>query len=381
MSVSAVMLVAGWLIGWVVLGRPRTVPRGARSVAAVPPGAAPARLTVIIPARNEEQNISALLAQLGPPDSRAAEPARIVVVDDHSEDETASVARSFPGVEVVHAAALPEGWTGKNWACHSGVQFVRGDDGSPDHRLVFLDADVQLDRSALSRVLDEHDVVGGLVSVEPWHETHRWWEQPSAMFNIVAAMGVGMHGRKPSAGAFGPVLVTTLGDYDRAGGHASVRAEVTEDLALAHRYRALGLGPFVYVGDRRIRFRMYPEGLGQMVEGWSKNFATGASSTAGVRTFAIFLWIVSMWNAAGTLVGAMAAAEPLLYPAMAYLAFALQFGLMSRILGRFNPLTALLFPLLLAFFLVLFVRSVWLTRFRQRVTWRGRAIPTAVPGA
>ena len=372
------LLAAGWLAGWAVLGRPRPVsPARAPGLRASPASG----VTVIIPARNEEPSIATLLSSLGPPSSDGPGPARIVVVDDHSNDDTAAIASSFEGVEVVRAADLPEGWTGKNWACHTGVRFARGAAASSEHRLIFVDADVQIDRRALTRILSEHDAVGGLVSVQPWHETHRWWEQPSAMFNVVAAMGVGMTGRQPSSGAFGPLLVTSLEDYDRVGGHASVRAEVAEDLALAHRYQALGLGPFVYAGDRSIRFRMYPEGLWQVIEGWSKNFATGAGSTPRLRLAAIFLWVASMGNSAGTLVGAVSAAEPLLLPTLVYLAFAAQFGLMSRLLGRFSPVTAFAFPLLVVFFVAVFVRSVWLTRFRHEVMWRGRAIPTVVPGA
>ncbi|MCU0735087.1 MAG: glycosyltransferase, partial [Methylotetracoccus sp.] len=79
-------------------------------------------LTVVIPARNEAAYIRptllALAAQGGSP--------KIIVVDDHSDDDTAHQALSVPplDVEVIPSAALPEGWSGKLWALEQGLARV-----------------------------------------------------------------------------------------------------------------------------------------------------------------------------------------------------------------------------------------------------------------
>ena len=59
-----------------------------------------------------------------------------------------------------------------------------------------------------------------------------------------------------------------------------------------------------------------------------------------------------------------------------YALYAAQLAWMLRRIGRFSPLSALLFPFPLAFFHGVFARSLWLTKVRRAVSWRGRRIPT-----
>ena len=121
----------------------------------------------------------------------------------------------------------------------------------------------------------------------------RAYERLSAMFNIIGFMGVGAASPARDAvarGAFGPVMVTSRADYDLVGGHASVRGEIVEDIALARRYRSASLAVHAFGGGRLARFRMYPDGLGQLLEGWSKNIATGASTVPFGRLALIGFW-------------------------------------------------------------------------------------------
>src|SRR5277367_5581948 len=75
-------------------------------------------LSIVIPARNEEDNLPRLLQSIA---LSAVRPAEILVVDDASTDDTAPIARSL-GAIVITSLPLPEGWTGKAWACHQGAQ-------------------------------------------------------------------------------------------------------------------------------------------------------------------------------------------------------------------------------------------------------------------
>ena len=75
-------------------------------------------------------------------------------------------------------------------------------------------------------------------------------------------------------------------DYEAAGGHAgdSVRGAVLDDVSLARAVQRTGRGVTVFGGRGAVRFRMYPDGLRSLVEGWTKNFAGGAAGTgSGVR--------------------------------------------------------------------------------------------------
>lgn len=361
MTVTLIVCAVGWALGWVLMGRSRRVdddPGGATSV----PG-----YTVVIPARDEAASLPHLLAGL-----RTGEPGapRVIVVDDHSEDGTADVAAVFPGVEVVPAPPLPEGWTGKSWACRTGAASV------DTEVVVFLDADVRTDRAAVERVVAHCARHGGLVSVQPWHETERSYEQLSAMFNVVAVMGTAMGSPRGTTGAFGPVMVTSLRDYHAVGGHDAVAPEVVEDLALARCYRQAGLPVEILAGGRQVRFRMYPDGLRQLVEGWTKNVATGAGSTRPLRLAAVVWWITALGTAALALLDGVTRDIPLAVGAGLYLAVAAQLWVLFARVGRFGPATALVYPVPLALFLAVFVRSLWRTLVRHNVMWRGRLVPT-----
>lgn len=307
-----------------------------------------------MPARNEADNLTRLLPSLAGLD------ADVVVVDDASTDGTAEVAQAR-GARVVDPGLLPDGWTGKAWACAAGARGATGD------RLVFLDADVVVEPGGLDRVLAEHDAAGGLLSVQPWHAVERPYEQLSAFFNLIAPMSVDaftpLGRRVRPTGAFGPCLVVDRHAYEASGGHGhpDVRGAVLDDVALARAFP----GPVTLLGGRgSIRFRMYPHGPGQLVEGWTKNFAGGAAGTRPLTLLLVLVWMSG-------LIGAVVDRQPLLYAA-----YVVQLLVLLRRVGRFSPLVALAYPLPLAFFIGVFVRSLVLTYVRRRVGWRGRTIRT-----
>ena len=124
-----------WALGFVFLFR--VPPCRRREPAAETPA-----VSVIIPARDEEDNLPALLASLARQDPR---PAEVIVVDDNSTDQTAAVARRC-GAAVVPSKPLPEGWRGKPWACCQGAEAARGD------VLLFVDADTFFERDRKSVV-------------------------------------------------------------------------------------------------------------------------------------------------------------------------------------------------------------------------------------
>ena len=319
-------------------------------------------MAVIVPARNEAANLPGLLAslvdQLGPAD-------QIVVVDDDSSDGTAAVAKAC-GAEVVAAAGLPPGWTGKSWACWTGVQ------RTSRQTLLFLDADTTIEPGGLARLLAEHGCHQGLLSVQPDHVTSRPYENLSAPFNIIGMMGVDaftpLGDRFSPRGAFGPCLVTSRSDYLAAGGHPAVRSEILEDVALAARFRGSGLGVTCRGGRGTISFRMYPHGVSQLVEGWSKNFASGAAAIRPLTLALIVAWV------SGCILSATDLIEPSPWSLAAYLAFAAQIAWMLARIGRFRWWAPFAHPVTTAFFLMIFARSLFLTVVRRQVRWRGRAV-------
>ena len=263
--VILVVLLAAGAGALLLLADLRTVPRGSCRDGA-------ASVSVVIPARDEEATLPALLASL----QRLGAPAiEVVVVDDGSRDATAAVALAA-GATVLPATAPPPGWTGKAWACHLGAETTSGD------LLLFLDADTVLEPDALDGLLRLHERHGGLVSVQPFHAVVRPYEQLSSYFNVMALLASGAFTRRPASRpmAFGPCLLTSRVDYERAGGHAAVRGEILDDVQLAAAYDRAGLPVLCAVGGDAIRMRSYPGGLRQLADGWTKNFASGASAAA-----------------------------------------------------------------------------------------------------
>ena len=141
---------------------------------------------------------------------------------------------------------------------------------------------------AIDRLVAALDRHGGLVSVQPHHRVERPYEELSATCNVVALMGSGAFAPwpPPPAVGFGPCLVTSVADYQHVGGHGAVRSDVIEDTALARRYAAAGRPVTAFAGGDAVSFRMYPDGVRQLVDGWTKSLAAGArrvSALAGDR--------------------------------------------------------------------------------------------------
>lgn len=354
----------GWLFGWFLLWRLRRLP--APGPGAPGAGAAPGPVTIVIPARNEEASLGLLLADL----ERVRPPgARVVVVDDHSRDATAAVARRFAFVELRPAPALPEGWVGKSWACHVGAA------DAPAGTLVFLDADVRIPGDGLVRAVGAQARQGGLLSVQPWHRVTRPYEHLSAPFNVLAVMSTGaaqaLPPRHPS-GVFGPVLVTGTADYRGVGGHAAIAAEPVDDFALARRYREAGLPTGVYGGHGEFHFRMYPQGLRALLEGWTKNFAFGARSTPLWRLVLAGWWWFTSLSCLTWYHGPFHLQTAILFPL-----FVVQMAVLYRRVGSFHPLTAPLYPVAHALLGVVLAASLVQTFLLRRVRWRGRTVSYA----
>jgi 4,4'-diaponeurosporenoate glycosyltransferase len=113
-----------------------------------------------------------------------------------------------------------------------------------------------------------------------------------------------------------------------------------------------------------IRYRMYPEGVASLWQGWTKNLAAGAGRVPILRAV-----LVALWVAGGLRAGRIAMKRP-----GTYAVYALQAGVLFRRAGTFHPLLAVLYPLPLATFVVLMGRSARARATGRPVSWRGRLV-------
>jgi 4,4'-diaponeurosporenoate glycosyltransferase len=305
---------------------------------------------------------------------RQSTPAHeILVVDDESADDTARIAREL-GATVISGEVLPEGWSGKPWACWQGAQQSTGD------VLLFLDADTWLEPAGLESLVAALRAKGGLVTVQPYHVTEKAYEQLSAIFNIVVAAG--MNAFTPVSrwwkprGGFGPCAVVGRDDYFATGGHSAVRGKVLENLEMAKVFRRTGLPVACYGGRGAIRFRMYPGGVGQLVEGWSKGFASGAAGIALLPLILTVGWVWGCFSTCSSVVRALVSdgGVPRLPWLALYVLYAAEIFWMLWRIGKFCWWTSALYPVPLGFFAAIMAWSLVLTRLVRRVTWRGRRV-------
>ena len=322
-------------------------------------------LSIVIPARNEEGNLPRLLQSMT---ASAVRPAEILVVDDASTDKTALIARSF-GATVIKSVTLPAGWTGKAWACHQGAQCAIGD------HLLFLDADTffvdrGLDR-LVARWVAERDS-GLVLSLLPYHAMSANYEQLSLFFNVLMAAGAGGFGLVSEPRLFGQSLLISKEAYFAVGGHAAVRSLVLENLNLAPLVRASGARILCLGGRGTLHMRMFPEGLGQMSDSWTKAFILGAAVSDGLVVLSAVVWISALWSTATLLIVPHDYGR--LGLAIVYLLLSFQLVWLARQLGSYRFLTCFLYPLPLAYYCAVFGRSAARRALHRKTVWRGREV-------
>jgi 4,4'-diaponeurosporenoate glycosyltransferase len=319
------------------------------------------KLSIVIPARNEEKSLPRLLASLK--NSGLAEAPEVIVVDDASTDRTAEVAQSY-GARVVPGQNLPEGWTGKTWACRQGAQAASGD------HLLFLDADTFFPPQGLSRIcgiFKRWSEQGSpcALSVIPFHEIERNYEELSAFFNLMMAAGTRQPGTQSKL--VGQSLFIAKSDYEGIGGHELVKGEVLENFWLSDFLQAKGFRTTSLLGRGLLSIRMFPEGLSQLIASWSKAFAKGS---AKVHPFVFTVTIV--WISLGMAAFLALILAPSWTTCLFYSLYVLQLAFVLGRVGNFSIASASLYPIPLLFYLGIFFRSLF--HRPQDLQWKGRPL-------
>ncbi|WP_369700801.1 glycosyltransferase family 2 protein [Thermotoga sp. RQ2] len=185
------------------------------------------KISVIIPARNEEKNIGKILKLLS---IQRVKPHEVIVVDDNSTDRTSAVAENFKDaferfILIRLTKDPPKNWVGKTWAIWNGYQNSSGE------ILIFMDADVEPEEGAIEVLVEIHKKHPGLISVWPYQRFERFYEHLNLVFNLMIVYASNMLGfpSKRPKGAFGPVILTSRRDYMKTGGHAAIKDSVLED--------------------------------------------------------------------------------------------------------------------------------------------------------
>jgi len=253
-----------------------------------------ARVSVIIPARNEEANIARALRSVAAQDGVR----EIIVADDQSEDRTPQILEElrpeFPNLKIIAIPSLPGGWTGKTNALATAARAATGE------WLLFTDADTEHKPGSLSALLERAEEGNvDLLSLSPAQSVTRWWEKavlPLIYVNLARRFKFESVSDPKSnvAAANGQYILIRREAYERAGGFEAVRAEILDDVALARKVKAGGGRILFLPGAEWAETRMYRT-FGEMHEGWSKNLFVLFGGSLGGTLSALFDMLLVDW--------------------------------------------------------------------------------------
>lgn len=326
------------------------------------------KISIVIPARNEERTLPLLLKDLKKQDFQIHE---IICVDDESEDNTEKIILDNEAI-LVSVQDKPKDWTGKSWACELGATRATGD------LILFLDADVRLAKDSIGKLVSQYENEKCVISVQPYHHTEKNYEQLSLFFNIVqiAANGVCVPFKNKSVGLFGPVILIKKEDYKFIGTHDSVKKSIIEDVSLGQNLIKSGKKFKLFMGGDNVSFRMYGDGFKSLYEGWSKNFATGAMKTDFLILVMVFWWLTA---SASTFINVVYSCvdfnlkELVIYLAL-YIIWVVEIFRISIKTGKYMKWAVLIYPIPLLAFFVIFILSLIKKIFRLNTTWKQRKI-------
>ena len=332
------------------------------------------RVAILIPARDEEAGIAACVESALASTGVALE---VIVLDDHSSDATAAIvvrlAHADPRLRLAGAPPLPQGWSGKQHACHVLAHLT----DAP--HLIFLDADVRLEPDAAARLagaLTHADLVSG-VPRQIMGSLAELLIIPMINMLLLGYLPIPLSRRDPRPGlaaACGQMIAVKAEAYALAGGHAGIRASLHDGLMLPRLFRAAGLRTNLVAGAALASCRMYV-GRRALVRGTTKNATEGLAKPVAlpiwtalllgghVLPWALLVAAIASGAHFATLLTALACAGPVV-------------ARLIQAVGCREPLRSVpLNPLAVVLLLVLQWWALGRKWTGRQETWRGRSYP------
>lgn len=335
------------------------------------------KVSVLVPARNEERTIAACVQSLLSQDYPDFE---ILVLDDASEDRTGALVRQFekdPRLRTLRGTPLPAGWLGKPWACHQLAQAASGE------VLLFTDADTvhhpkMLGDAVAALQAERVDLLSAL----PRLRLATWSERlvlPILLWSVHTFLPLCLARRffhRGLATAIGQFMMFRKTAYTSVGGHGAVRGSVAEDRALVRRVAKAGLSWTLVDGAGRIAIRPYRT-FKEVWEGLSRSLFP----TFGYNLpFFLFVWSWLFWVAwepplllvLGGL-GLLHVPPTMELAAAIAIAFSVLLWGISNLRFRLRPWQTFVHPITNLGILLIALHSI-LWHSLGRSTWKGRPL-------
>lgn len=326
----------------------------------------PIKVSVLIPARNEEKNIGNILRDLK---NQPFMNIEVIVFNDQSEDRTVRVVHEFTRSDtrfrLINSEQLPEGWLGKNYACHRLAEEASGD------YLLFLDADVRISGNLIGDAISYAGATtSDLVSIFPMQRIltpGEWATVPNMNYILVTLLPlilVRKTGFSSVAAANGQFMLFRKETYNQLLPHKKMKMSKVEDILIARYLKSAWKGVSCLLGDERISCRMYP-GFYAAVNGFSKNVA---EFFGGSYILAFLFWLITTFGFIAVLL-----ILPLTF-FIVYLLMYLSVRVAVSISARQNILKNMLYILPLQFSMGLFIVKSLTNKFFRKYSWKGREI-------
>jgi glycosyltransferase involved in cell wall biosynthesis len=323
-------------------------------------------VSVLIPARNEENNIGNLLRDLLTQEYQNIE---IIVFDDQSEDKTREIVKGLSAtdnrIRLVCSEGLPQGWLGKNYACHSLSKHAKG------NHLLFLDADVRIKNNTIGKAVSFSKNHGlALISIFPKQIIRSTGEKatvPNMNYILLTLLPLILVRRSKFtslSAANGQFMFFRADVYHSVEPHWLMKGNKVEDISISRFLKAKDHKIACLLGDDNIYCRMY-SGFGDAVSGFSKNVIAFFGNSF---LFAAVFWLVTtlgfmpvFFNLSGEIF-------------LAYLTVYLLTRIFVSFASHQNIIDNFGFIVPLQISMGIFIYKAFINKYFREYKWKGRSI-------
>ena len=319
------------------------------------------KVSILIPMRNEEANVDGCLQSLV--NQKGLSDYEIIVLNDHSSDDTEKKLSAHQQITVVTGRELPEGWLGKVWACHQLGQIATGE------FLVFLDADVRLSENAVASAISKMNN-WSFISPYPkqlsiglpeqiFQPLLQWSWLSSVPLIIAQKFGI-----KSMSVANGQFFVVAKSAYEKCGGHQGIKGEVLDDLELSKSLLAAGFKGGVAEGSQVASCTMYRT-FAELIKGYQKSLWKAFGGIFGSTVVSLLLFTTGVLTFFMALAGSKLAAASFFFIYLSRIISAIRTGS--------STVTSIAHSAAVLIFIYICIYS-WIGKISGKLTWRDRVI-------
>lgn len=323
-------------------------------------------VSILIPARNEEDNILQLLQSIKNQNYKNIE---VIILDDESDDDTYHICNRFCEKEtnftVIKGDSLPKNWLGKNYACHQLAAKANG------KFLLFLDADEEIKDGLIHNALYRMQIGKlSLLSLFTNQITFTLGEKMVVplmhflLLNLLPLRLVRLSPMPAFAAASGQFMLFDAAHYHKYQWHKKIKNKVVEDVEIMKTIKANKLNGEALLANGYIYCRMY-KSYKECISGFSKNMLAGFGSSPIGLIFYIILVVL------GPIFILFFLNLQLFYFAITLIIFS---RIMISLMAGQNVVTNLLLHNFQMFNLLLLAVVSIKKSFSKSISWKGRKI-------